>query len=98
MDEPEAMLEGGDVLLVNTHIPFEGDIPGTDVSIPYNDIPGHLELLPKDKSATIVVYCMTGPMSRAAARELVSMGYTAVHDLVGGMADWVGAGNELVDR
>jgi hypothetical protein len=37
IEELHTMLETEDFLFVNVHIPFDGDIPGTDVSIPYND-------------------------------------------------------------
>ncbi len=94
--ELQAMLENKDFVLINTHIPYEGDIPGTDASVPYNDVAGHLDLLPRDRGAKIVVYCLTGPMSRAAARELVALGFTNVYDMVGGMVAWQGAGLELV--
>ncbi len=39
------MLEDKNFPLVNTHIPFEGDIPGIDLSIPYNEIDQNLGLL-----------------------------------------------------
>jgi hypothetical protein len=37
-------------LLVNTHIPFDGDIPGTDFSIPYNRIQENLDQFSKDSA------------------------------------------------
>lgn len=94
--ELEVMLEDKDFVLINTHIPYQGDIPGTDASVPYNDVGGHLDRLPQERGAKIVVYCRTGPMSRAAARELVALGFTNVYDVVGGMAAWQSAGHELV--
>jgi len=42
-----------------------------------------------DKSQTILVYCRAGRRSEAAARELISMGYTSVFD-IGGIIDWTG--------
>ena len=56
-DELNAMLANKDFLLVNTHIPFEGDLPQTDLSIPYNEIGANLQLLPAHKDAKIVLYC-----------------------------------------
>ena len=93
--ELKAMLESKDFVLVNVHIPFAGNIPGTDVSIPYNEIEQNLDQLPADKTAKIVLYCSSGRMSEIAAEELVAMGYTSVWNLKGGMVDWKQAGFEL---
>lgn len=93
--ELEAMLENEDFTFVNTHIPFEGNIPGTDLSIPYNEIEGNLALLPADKDAKVVLYCLGGPMSVDAAETLVGLGYTNVWDLAGGMDAWEDAGLPL---
>ena len=82
-------------LLINTHIPFEGDIPDTDLSIPYNKILDNLDKLPEDKDAEIVLYCRTDPMSVQAAEYLVAEGYTNVKNLVGGFDAWEDAGYPL---
>ena len=91
----QAMRENGHALLVNVHIPFEGAIPGTDVSIPFNQISDHLDQLPSDKAAPVVLYCKTGPMSVRAATTLVGLGYTRVYTLAGGFKAWEAAGNPL---
>ena len=93
--ELKTMLGSKDFVLVNVHIPFAGNIPGTDVSIPYNEIEQNLDQLPTDKTVKIVLYCSSGRMSEIAAEELVSMGYTHVWNLKGGMVDWKQAGFEL---
>lgn len=93
--ELRAMLKEETFELVNTHIPFEGNIPGTDLSIPYNEINQNLNLLPADENAKIVLYCRSGPMSAEAAETLVGLGYTNVWDLEGGMIAWQEAGLPL---
>ncbi len=93
--ELQAMLNNKDFTFVNTHIPFEGNIPNTDLSIPYNEIDQNLDRLPGDKDAKIVLYCRSGVMSTIAAETLVKLGYTNVWDLAGGMIAWEETGLPL---
>jgi len=94
----KALLDRGekDFLLVNVHVPYVGEIPGTDLVIPYDRIPAYLDRLPEERATPLVVYCRSGAMSRAAVRTLVELGYTRVYDVIGGMNAWREAGGELV--
>lgn len=94
-DGLNTMLEEQDFVLVNVHIPFVGNIAGTDLSIPYDQIEQSVSQLPADKAAKIVLYCRSGHMSQIAAEKLVSLGYTNIWNLKGGMADWEQAGYDL---
>lgn len=98
VDELQRMLAAEEKpLLVNTHIPFQGDIQGTDVSIAFNEIAEHLDLLPDDKDAPVVLYCRGGPMSVRAATTLAGLGYTRIYSLNGGFNAWSRAGLPMVN-
>ena len=92
-----AMFKDKDFVLVNVHIPFAGNIPNTDLSIPYDKITEtqYLSQLPSDKNAKVILYCRSGRMSQIAAEELVSLGYTNIWNLKDGMVEWEQAGYSL---
>lgn len=98
--ELNAMLKNKDFVLVNVHIPFEGNIAATDLSIPYNQIsePTNLSQLPSDQDAKIVLYCRSGRMSEIAAEALIKLGYSNIWNLDGGMLLWERAGYSLQDQ
>ena len=99
-NELDSMLKKRDFVFVNVHIPFEGNIANTDLSIPYDQItePPNLAQLPVDKNAKIVLYCRSGRMSAIAADELVKLGYTNIWNLKSGMLEWEQAGFEIQDK
>lgn len=92
------MMQHKDFILINVHIPYQGEIPGTDRLIPYHSIDRRQEELPADRDAKIVVYCLSGPMGYVAADKLVKLGYTNVLHFEDGMIAWARSGNKLVYR
>jgi len=99
-DELNSMLKDKDFVFVNVHIPFEGNIANTDLSIPYDQItePANLARLPVDKNSKIVLYCRSGRMSEIAAEALVKLGYADIWNLDGGMVQWEQEGFEIQDK
>lgn len=95
LDQFVELMDNKDFILINVHIPYQGEIPGTDVLIPFNEIDQHKAELPINKDTKIVVYCMTGPMGDQAAKQLVRMGYSQVIHFKDGMVGWKTAGKQL---
>ena len=88
-------LETKNFTLINVHIPYEGEIPKTDLHIPYDQITKYADRLPaKDKA--LVLYCQGGGMSTEASMELARLGYTSIVELKGGFNAWKRAGYELM--
>ena len=92
--ELQAMLQQKNFPLVNVHVPYAGDIPLTDASIRYDEIASHLDQLPADKNAPIVLYCRSGRRSSLAQDRLLEMGYRHVIN-AGGYQDF---GVRLAER
>ena len=97
-DQLYEMLKRKDFYFINVHIPYEGEIEGTDAFIPYNKIAQNLDKLPEDKSTKIVLYCQSGRMSEIAAQELSDLGYTNVYNHLFGMHDWQSKGYPLWNK
>jgi len=95
VDQFVEMNANKDFILINTHIPYEGEIPGTDLLIPFNEIDRHKAKLPNDKNTPIVVYCKAGPMGNIAAERLIEMGYANVINFKDGMNAWGKTGRSL---
>lgn len=83
-------------VLVNVHVPFEGSIEGTQLSIPFDTVAEAVSVLPIDRDTPLLVYCRSGRMSKIATAELVRLGYRDVSDLAGGMIAWEASGRTLV--
>jgi rhodanese-related sulfurtransferase len=95
VSELQTMLENKDFLMVNVHTPFEGNIPQTDLHLPYDEIEQNLSLLPADKDARILIYCLTSGMAKKAVATLTARGYTDIWMLEGGTSAWEEAGLTL---
>lgn len=75
--------------LIDVRTPQEyeqGHIP-TALSIPNYEIKASAPSRIPEKDSFIIVYCRSGARSANAARTLISLGYTNVHDM-GGITSW----------
>jgi rhodanese-related sulfurtransferase len=97
-EELVRMLRVKDFFLVNVHVPYAGEIEKTDALISYKDTEARIGDYPRDRSAKIVVYCLTNGMSSIVVRQLVRAGFDNIYMLDGGMTAWKKAGFALVDR
>jgi rhodanese-related sulfurtransferase len=94
--ELAGMLKQKDFVLINTHVPYEGEIEQTDLFVPFDRAAELIDRLPADKAAKIVVYCRSDRMSRIAVEEWAKAGYTNLYNLDGGFVAWEDAGYPLL--
>lgn len=98
VDELSQALKAKDFLFINVHIPVEGNIPDTDLDLPYNEIEKQINKFPADKNSKIILYCRSGSMGNTAAQALAGLGYTNVFNLEGGYIAWEAAGNQFPEE
>lgn len=91
----EQRMQNEPAVVINVHIPYEGELAGTDAFIPYDQIRDDPRL-PEDKATELLLYCMSGRMSEEAAVDLHEDGYTNIAHLEGGMKAWEASGREVI--
>lgn len=87
--QAKALMEGEDVVIVDVRTAAEfsaGHIPNA-INIPVESIGSLRPAALEELDATILVYCRSGSRSAQAARRLLNLGYTTVHDF-GGIISW----------
>ena len=92
VEELQTILEDKEFTMINVHIPWQGNIPQTDLRLAYDQISQSQDQLPAAKDAKILVYCRTSGMAKKAVQSLVDLGYTNVWMLDGGTTAWEEAG------
>jgi rhodanese-related sulfurtransferase len=90
------LLATSNPIVINVHVPYAGDIPGTDTAIPYSNVDAIEAYLQYDRCADVVLVCLSGGMSQSAGNELIKRRYLRVRDLSGGMQGWQAAGHPLL--
>ena len=96
--EFERAIAGGEHVTINVHVPYEGEIAGTDLSIPFDQIEAQSGRLPSDRSTPLAIYCRSDRMSTIAAQSLSRLGYDNIVELDGGMQAWEQSGRALIWR
>ena len=91
----EERMKNEQAMVINVHIPYEGELAGTDAFIPYDKIRDDPRL-PEDKGTELLLYCRSGSMSEEAAVDLHEEGYTNIAHLEGGMVAWEASGRKVV--
>lgn len=90
--ELHARLSSGEhpyILDVRTPEEYEHErIEGSSALIEYDLLPDSLEQLPSDKSTVIYTFCRSGRRSDIAANYLLSIGYSRVFNVAGGILAW----------
>ena len=82
------IISNDDVFVIDTHIPEQEHIKGTNAFIAYDTLLQNKDKLPSDKNTPVAVYCRSGSMSAEATKTLQQMGYTRIYDLAGGTNAW----------
>jgi rhodanese-related sulfurtransferase len=95
-DEFAERMTDPDAVVVNVHVPYEGEIAGTHLFVPFDEIASST-VLPADHERPLLIYCRTGNMSATAGADLIDAGYSDVTDLDGGMIAWQATGRSIDD-
>lgn len=96
--EVQRLYAAGEVVIIDVREESEfqqGHIPGARL-MPLDEIADRLNEIPRDE--TVVVVCRSGVRSARAYQYLQEQGFTNVHDMQGGMLEWIAAGYENVSR
>jgi len=92
--EVQRLYAAGEVVIIDVREESEfqqGHIPGARL-MPLDEIADHLSEIPRDE--TVVVVCRSGARSARAYQYLQEQGFTNVHNMQGGMLEWIAAGYE----
>lgn len=57
-------------------------------NIPVADLKDNLQVISKDKSVPVLIYCQMGMTSHTAGKQLLDAGFTEVYSLAGGVNAW----------
>ncbi len=91
VQEAKSMIDSNkDVLILDVRTESEfvqGHLAGA-INIPHFDIEERYKELNVDKNKSIITICTMGGRSRLAAESLSKLGFTNVHNMIGGLNEW----------
>lgn len=90
-------IESNNFILVNVHVPYEGEIPRTCIHPvrPYRPKRRSPAGRQERRDSSLL---SERSHEQIAGDELSAMGYTNVSHLAGGMIDWAASGNEVLQQ
>lgn len=94
----EMMNKDKELIIVDTRVEEyfnEGHIKGA-INLPYTSMKGMNKALKKELSKDIVVYSEDGDRSKKICEILVTLGYSKLKNLEGGIKGWTDSGGEVV--
>jgi thioredoxin len=97
VDEFEKKLSGGNVQLIDVRTPEEfsqGHLKGA-LNYDINSAEFENRLSALDKAKPVMVYCLSGGRSTAAADLMANKGFTEVYNMRGGIMKWNAAGKPI---
>jgi len=96
-DQFEDILNSENVFVINAHLPYIGEIEGTDlIAEDWENMQTYVNQLPENKNTPIAIYCRSGRMSAISAEQLIEMGYENIYNLEGGMKLWEENGKSII--
>ncbi len=75
---------------VRTYAEYEKGYIEKAINLPLDTLESSAKKHLPDKEQTIIVYCKTGKRSQVAVSDLISLGYTDIIELEGGLDSWKG--------
>lgn len=98
-EEFEKLINKEEVFVLQAHVPYNGEIEGTDLIMKDWENPeSYIEELPENKKQSIAIYCRSGRMSQITAEQLIEIGYENIYNLEGGMNAWKESGKDLINN
>lgn len=89
LEMPALQRKGKSIIIdVNKDEHYKASHIPKSINVPLEKLNSDNKELLKHKDSTVIISCQTGSRSTKAAKELVSLGFSNVHILRGGLMSW----------